>query len=96
MVTRRRYQRRPDRYEYLPTGKAADFVPALLSLVAWGDRWTAHDGPPILFSHRSCGHDTVAIVVCSACSEPLARADLDFRPGPGLPAAMTKGHDQRP
>jgi len=84
MVDRRRYQQRPDRYEYVPTAKALDFVPALLALVAWGDRWTAPDGPPVLFTHRRCGHDTFATVVCSACSAPLERTDLDFRAGPGL------------
>lgn len=87
MVERRRYQQHPDRYEYLPTGKAIDFVPALLSLVAWGDRWTAPDGPPVLFSHRTCGHDTTATVVCSACHAPLARGDIEARPGPGTPGA---------
>src|SRR5258706_1276287 len=84
MLDRRRYQQHPDRYEYLPTDKTRDLVPVLLALVAWGDRWTAHDGPPVLFTHRTCGHDTVATVVCSACAEPLTRDDLDFRPGPGL------------
>jgi DNA-binding HxlR family transcriptional regulator len=85
LVERRRYQQRPDRHEYLPTDKARELVPVLLALVAWGDRWTAPDGPPVLFSHRTCGHDTVATVVCSACSAPLVRDDVDFRPGPGLP-----------
>lgn len=89
MVVRERYQERPDRYAYVPTEKALDFVPALLAMVAWGDRWTAHDGPPVVFSHRTCGHDTTATVVCSACAEPLAHADLDFRPGPGLPGGLT-------
>jgi DNA-binding HxlR family transcriptional regulator len=89
LVERRQYQRRPDRYEYLATDKARELVPAVLALVAWGDRWTAPDGPPVLFTHRSCGQDTVATVVCSACSEPLARADLDFRAGPGLSAGLT-------
>jgi DNA-binding HxlR family transcriptional regulator len=86
MVERRRYQERPDRFEYVPTAKALDFVPALLAVVAWGDRWTAIDGPPILFTHRTCGHDTIATVVCSECSAELGRSDLDFRPGPGLPS----------
>jgi DNA-binding HxlR family transcriptional regulator len=84
MVDRRRYQQRPDRYEYVPTEKALDFVPALLAIVAWGDRWTAPDGPPVLFTHRPCGHDTVATIVCSACSALLEHQDVDFRPGPGL------------
>lgn len=86
MVERRRYQEHPERHEYLPTDKARDFVPALLAIVAWGDRWTAPDGPPILFSHNVCGHDTVATVVCSECAAALAHEDLGFRPGPGLPA----------
>ena len=85
MVEKALYQQRPERYEYLPTEKALDFAPVILALVAWGDRWTAVDGPPILFTHRPCGHDTVATVVCSACGEPITRDDLDFRPGPGLP-----------
>jgi hypothetical protein len=91
-VDRRRYQERPDRFEYVPTAKALDFVPALLAVVAWGDRWTATDGPPILFTHRTCGHDTVATVVCSECSSPLNRSDLDFRPGPGLPGAEGRAY----
>jgi DNA-binding HxlR family transcriptional regulator len=85
MLDRHRYQERPDRYEYLPTDKARDLVPALLALVAWGDRWTAHDGPPILFTHRTCGHDTTATIVCSTCAQPLTRDGIDFRPGPGMP-----------
>jgi DNA-binding HxlR family transcriptional regulator len=89
MVERRRYQERPERFEYVPTQKALDFVPVLLAMVAWGDRWTAHDGPPVLFSHRDCGHDTVAAVVCSACSGPLTHDGVDFRPGPGLPLSAT-------
>ena len=41
MIVRRRYQQHPDRYEYLPTGKGREFVPILLAMVAWGDRWAA-------------------------------------------------------
>jgi DNA-binding HxlR family transcriptional regulator len=48
MLDRRRYQRHPDRYEYLPTQKTLDLVPAILAIVAWGDRWTAPDGPPAM------------------------------------------------
>jgi DNA-binding HxlR family transcriptional regulator len=87
MAERRRYQQHPDRYEYLPTAKALDFVPVLLAIVAWGDRWTAPDGPPVLFTHHPCGHDMTATVVCSACWTPLSHDGLGFRPGPGMPAA---------
>jgi hypothetical protein len=42
-------------------------------------------GSPVLFTHRTCGHDTTATVVCSACAAPLTRTEIDFRPGPGSP-----------
>ena len=44
------YQQHPDRYEYLPTGKATDFVPAMLALVACpSNRGTAREpaGSPV-------------------------------------------------
>jgi len=83
LAERRRYQRRPDRYEYLATDKGRDLVPALLALAAWGDRWTGAGAPPALFSHAACGHDTVATVVCSACAASLAAGEVSVRPGPG-------------
>jgi len=83
MIERQLYQDRPERYEYIPTEKAIDFVPAMLAMVAWGDRWAAPDGPPVIFTHRSCGHDTTAAVVCSACAEPLLLEQVDVRTGPG-------------
>jgi DNA-binding HxlR family transcriptional regulator len=92
LAERRRYQQHPDRYEYLPTVKGADLAPALLALVAWGDRWTAEEGPPVLFSHAGCGQDTVATVVCSSCGGPLSRDTVSIRPGPG----MRPGPGKRP
>src|SRR3954463_9395138 len=39
---------RRDEHEYLLTEKGRDLAPALVALTAWGDRWVAPDGPPIL------------------------------------------------
>ena len=83
LVTRVQYQRRPDRYEYVATDKGRDLVPAMLALVAWGDRWTSGGRPPVHFRHAPCGHDTTAAVVCSACGEPLEAGDLDVRDAAG-------------
>jgi DNA-binding HxlR family transcriptional regulator len=46
LVTRRRYQDSPARYEYRLTEKGADFLPVLQQLAAWSarhipDRWPA-------------------------------------------------------
>jgi DNA-binding HxlR family transcriptional regulator len=38
VLERHRYEERPDRYEYSPTEKGRDLYPALLALIAWGER----------------------------------------------------------
>jgi DNA-binding HxlR family transcriptional regulator len=66
------YQEHPPRYEYLLTDKGRDFMPVLMAITAWGDRWLAGpEGPPVTFRHKACDHDTHAHVVCSHCGEPL-------------------------
>ncbi|HKD97347.1 MAG TPA: helix-turn-helix domain-containing protein [Micromonosporaceae bacterium] len=83
LAERRRYQTRPDRYEYVATEKGSQLVPVFLAMVAWGDRWAAPDGPPMLFAHAACGRDTVATVVCSECARPLRHEDVTPHAGPG-------------
>ena len=84
IVTRQRYQEHPPRDRYLLTEAGQDLVPVLLALTAWGDRWaTPQGGPPLVFRHRSCGHTFTPTVSCSACGEPLARGEVEARPGPG-------------
>ena len=38
ILERRPYQRNPERYEYFLTEKGLDLWPALVALLAWGDR----------------------------------------------------------
>jgi len=84
LLERRPYQQRQPRYDYLLTGKGLDLMPALMALMAWGDRWTAQDeGPPALLVHRRCGEPTVPTVCCSSCGAPLAADEVAVRPGPG-------------
>jgi hypothetical protein len=51
--------------------------------MAWGDRWAAPDGPPVLIEHRGCGKRTRPQVTCACCGEPLSADDLDIHAGPG-------------
>jgi HxlR-like helix-turn-helix protein len=80
MLERRQYQHNPDRYEYLPTVKALDLIPAILALVARGDRWTAPGGPPVIFTHRTCAHDT-SCAPARGCSDPPDPLRLAVRGG---------------
>jgi hypothetical protein len=63
-------------------------MPALMAVMAWGDRWTAgEDGPPLRLEHARCGSGTEPIVTCSCCGEPLTFEELVPGPGPGARVA---------
>src|ERR1700754_4567088 len=49
-----RYQERPDRFEYRLTEKGLDLWPIIVSLLQFGDRYYAPDGPPVILRHRDC------------------------------------------
>lgn len=84
MLNRRQYSERPPRYEYELTEKGYEFCTVLMTITAWGDRWTAGEaGPPVLVRHRGCGHHARADVRCSHCGEPLRADEVDLEEGPG-------------
>jgi DNA-binding HxlR family transcriptional regulator len=66
------------RQRYLLTEKGADLFPVLISLMQWGDRWTAGDGGPVEFRHRGCGAHVGAHVMCDAGHE-VRSGDLELR-----------------
>jgi DNA-binding HxlR family transcriptional regulator len=82
-----RYQERPDRFEYLLTEKGIDLWPVLVSLMKWGDRHAAPDGPPLLILHRGCGGEVNERFMCEKCGEPVDARSAEGRPGPGRRAA---------
>ena len=43
ILERRRYQERPERFEYRLTRKGLDLYPALVSLMSWGDAYHADE-----------------------------------------------------
>ena len=80
IVERRPYAERPPRFDYVLTDKGWQLCDILLAISAWGDRWTAPDGPPALIRHRACGRPTVAEIRCSHCGGPLHAADTEVTP----------------
>jgi hypothetical protein len=47
LLERRRYQRRPVRYEYVPTEKSRELSPIFLTLIRWGTKWLSPEGPTV-------------------------------------------------
>jgi len=71
------------RQAYRLTPKGKDLFPIIMALVAWGDRWEAPDGPPVIFRHRPDGHPTQPLIICAQCGEILKAGDITPQKGPG-------------
>jgi DNA-binding HxlR family transcriptional regulator len=81
IVVKRAYVQRPERFDYIPTGKGEQLCDILLAVSAWGDKWTTSEaGPPALIRHRLCSHPATAEIRCSHCGEPLHAADVEVTP----------------
>jgi DNA-binding HxlR family transcriptional regulator len=83
ILERRPYSDSPPRYEYRLTEKGVDLWPALMMLMAWGDRHAAEHGPPRLILHRGCGGRLDARMRCDRCGRDLGPRDVEAVPGPG-------------
>lgn len=80
VLKRVRYQERPARYEYRLTEKGLDLLPVLLQLMHWGDKWQAGaEGAPVTVKHKDCGRETVPVISCSECGEPLIAGHLHLQ-----------------
>ncbi len=86
ILEKRRYSERPPRFEYRLTAKGRDLYPIVVTLMQWGDAYTAPDGPPVVLVHDTCGQVTHPVLTCDACGEPVHARDVHPVHGPGLRA----------
>ena len=87
ILERRAYQQNPERHEYFLTEKGLDLWPALVALLAWGDRHSpTPEGPPMLIVHKECGGRVSDRGICEECGEVLEARDARAIDGPGLKA----------
>lgn len=84
ILERVEYQSNPVRHEYRLTDKGRDAYTVLAAMAAWGERWLAPEGSPVISHHTTCGHDMSAMVVCGQCRAPIDVRDVKARPGPGV------------
>ncbi|MES2339800.1 MAG: helix-turn-helix domain-containing protein [Pseudomonadota bacterium] len=79
VLVRRRYQDKPERYEYALTEEGLDLFPLILELIRWGDRWLAGDaGPPQRLVHRGCGAALVPKITCDQCGDVVTASSTTF------------------
>jgi DNA-binding HxlR family transcriptional regulator len=76
LLERRRYQERPERFEYFLTEKGLDLWPVMIALIGWGDRHLAGEpGPAVEIVHKECGGRVNDRRICEACGEWLQVRD---------------------
>lgn len=80
----------PEVFEYVLTDKGRDLTTTLVALTEWGDRWSAPDGPPILYRDRVSGGRVRANLICEPSGSTPA-ADVEIEAGPGMPPEMAAG-----
>ena len=71
LLERRRYCERPPRHEYILTTRGRDFRPVMLSLMAWGNRHFAPDGPSVELVHTDTGRPADPVLVDRVTGLPL-------------------------
>jgi DNA-binding HxlR family transcriptional regulator len=76
ILQRRRYQERPERFEYRLTKKGLDLWPVTMSLLHWGDEHYAASGRPTIVRHRDCGGEVTARLTCDRCGADLGPRDV--------------------
>lgn len=76
---RRRYQERPERFEYVLREKGRDLLPVLGALGLWGRKWTK--GPDrTSFTHEACGHPATLVAWCDECDRVIDRGEIRVPP----------------
>lgn len=67
------------RFTYRLTKKGLDLYPVTLAILRWGDRWLADEnGPPLLLTHKPCGHRLVPTVSCNHCGKEVDPREVGY------------------
>jgi DNA-binding HxlR family transcriptional regulator len=82
IMERRRYQERPERYEYRLTRMGLELSPALVALMRWGDKYlTGPEGPPTVLVHAPCGTPLEQRFWCDTCEQTFGPTAIRGVPG---------------
>lgn len=72
VMERRQYQDRPDRHEYVLTEKGRDLRRVMVSMLQWGDEWSALPEPPVTLIDADTGDEIEPVYVDRRSGRPLA------------------------
>ena len=79
VLERRRYQERPERNEYVLTTKGRDLRRVMVSMLQWGDEWSALPRPPVTLIDSETGHEIEPVYVDRHSGRPLSELNVTRR-----------------
>ena len=82
LLTRRRYQERPARHEYILTDRGRDFRPVLLALQTWGNRHFAPEGASVVLVDAGTGLPADPVLVDRVTGKLITEATHRNAAGP--------------
>jgi DNA-binding HxlR family transcriptional regulator len=92
LFERRRYSERPIREEYVLTERGRDFRPVLWSLLAWGNRHFAPEGPSVVVVDSKTGAVADPVLVDRNSGRPLTSPAFRSAPGPAADERTRRRH----
>jgi DNA-binding HxlR family transcriptional regulator len=94
LLERRPYQERPRRYEYVPTEAGQDFRPVIWSLIAWGNRHFAPEGPSVILEDVRTGEAAEPVLVDRKTGDVLAPPYFRAAAGPAAQEGIRRRYDR--
>lgn len=74
VLNKRKYQDKPERFEYRLTQQGAELLPVLLALDTWGTKYLK--AARTEFRHIPCGSVTASETVCADCRQVITPFDM--------------------
>src|ERR1041384_473651 len=82
LLERRRYSQHPPRDEYVLTARGRDLRSVVISLLVWGNRHFAPEGPSVILLNRKTGAAVDPILADPATGRPVDEPDYPLAAGP--------------
>ena len=82
LLERRAYSEHPPRHEYVLTERGRDFRPVLWSLLAWGNRHFAPEGPSVIVIDTETGEPADPVLVDRRTGKVMVEPAFRSVPGP--------------
>lgn len=96
LIDRRRYSDRPPRDEYVLTERGRDFLPILWSLLAWGNKHFAPEGPSVVIVDAETGAPADPMLIDRTTGKSLSPPEFRTAAGPAADDRTRRLHPFEP